>query len=306
MFEKFFEIFKIGQHTDSSGNSRDWTEAELQQIADNYNANEHEAPIVVGHPKDNDPAFGWIGALKYEGGKLFAKAKSVVPEFVEAVKQGLFKKRSISLYPDLTLRHVGFLGAVPPAVKGLTDLKFKDGEGMSFEFDAFEKTMEVQYQEFVEQLNAANAEIARLKSFEEDNSRLKEQINFATMTAQQAEEKSRQIALQMRKAEFAQYLADKIAYGSVTPAQAEKITMLLEVLDTIDLKADEAGNKVYEFADGNKANPVAIMKEFIELLTKQVPDTPEMKKAGEAAEHTDRSETEIVADEIRKTMKATK
>jgi hypothetical protein len=51
------------------------------------------------------------------------------------VKQGLFKKRSVSLYPDMTLRHVGFLGAVPPSIKGLADIQFKEGaQAMTFEF----------------------------------------------------------------------------------------------------------------------------------------------------------------------------
>jgi len=35
------------------------------------------------------------------------------------------------------LRHVGFLGAVPPAVKGLADLKFNEGEPVSFEFSDY-------------------------------------------------------------------------------------------------------------------------------------------------------------------------
>jgi len=51
------------------------------------------------------------------------------------LKKKMFKKRSISLYPDLKLRHVGFLGAVPPAVKGLPDFAFsEESEITSFEF----------------------------------------------------------------------------------------------------------------------------------------------------------------------------
>jgi len=59
-----------------------------------------------------------------------------VSEFEDMVKQGLFKKRSIRLAPDGTrLLHVGFLGAVPPAVEGLADINFKGGGYvMDFEF----------------------------------------------------------------------------------------------------------------------------------------------------------------------------
>ena len=122
----WIEVFKTGTHTDAAGNTRDWTEKDLQAIVGNYNPAKHEAPVVIGHPADNDPAFGWVEDLKTEGTVLYAKFKDLIPEFVDMVKQGLFKKRSIALYPDLDLRHVGFLGAVPPAVKGLENIKFQD------------------------------------------------------------------------------------------------------------------------------------------------------------------------------------
>ncbi|NLO90677.1 MAG: peptidase, partial [Elusimicrobia bacterium] len=72
--------------------------------------------------------------LKREGEKLFANLKQLAPEFVEAWKAGRYKKRSIALYPDGTLRHVGFLGAQPPAVKGLADATFADPPAVEMEF----------------------------------------------------------------------------------------------------------------------------------------------------------------------------
>jgi len=136
MKEKWIEVFKTGTHTDAAGKVKNWTEEDLDQIVQKYNPAEHEAPIVIGHPKDNAPAFGWVEGLKREGKVLLAKLKQVVPEFADMVKKGLFKKRSISLYPDLTLRHIGFLGAMPPAVKGLSDIAFKEDDGaIAYEFD---------------------------------------------------------------------------------------------------------------------------------------------------------------------------
>lgn len=123
----WLEIFKTGRHTDASGNQRDWTEQDLDTILSHYNPLNHEAPVVIGHPTDNAPAYGWVEGLKREGNVLMAKIKDLVPEFTEMLKQGLFKKRPISLYPDLSLRHIGFLGAVAPAVKGLADVKFNEG-----------------------------------------------------------------------------------------------------------------------------------------------------------------------------------
>jgi hypothetical protein len=120
------EIFKAGTHTDSSGNTREWTDKDLQEIASLYDPANHEAPIVIGHPDTDSPAYGWVESLKAEGGKLLAKLKDVAPEFKDRFKRGLYKKVSIALYPDLGLRHIGFLGATPPAVKGLKQAIFGD------------------------------------------------------------------------------------------------------------------------------------------------------------------------------------
>ena len=128
-------VFRTGTHTDSAGKTRTWTEAELDAIVGKYNPQDHEAPAVIGHPEHNSPAWGWVEGLKREGSMLLAQFKGLVPEFVEMVRKGLFKKRSISLYPDMTLRHVGFLGAMPPAVKGLPDAAFANKEGQVIEFN---------------------------------------------------------------------------------------------------------------------------------------------------------------------------
>ena len=120
------EIFKAGTHTDSSGNTREWTDKDLQEIASLYDPANHEAPIVIGHPDTDSPAYGWVESLKAEGGKLLAKLKDVAPEFKDRFKRGLYKQVSIALYPDLGLRHIGFLGATPPAVKGLKQAIFGD------------------------------------------------------------------------------------------------------------------------------------------------------------------------------------
>ncbi len=121
---KWFEILKAGTFTDSAGRSHTFSETDLDAIVSGYDPAQHEAPIVIGHPKSNAPAYGWIERLKRVGDTLLAAPKALVPEFVEMVNQGLFKKRSVSLFPDRTLRHVGFLGAAPPAVKGLSDVTF--------------------------------------------------------------------------------------------------------------------------------------------------------------------------------------
>ena len=137
-FDDWIEIFRGGRQTDNAGRKHDGN-AIIEKAIATFNVAGHKVPLVIGHPKDNAPAFGWIGGLKEtinDGVKvLFAKFKQVMPEFEEAVKKGLYKHRSASFYLDGRLKHVGFLGAIPPAVKGLAAIKFmKGGDAMSFEF----------------------------------------------------------------------------------------------------------------------------------------------------------------------------
>ncbi|MFH1049317.1 MAG: hypothetical protein V1779_00140 [bacterium] len=129
----WLEVFKSGEHKDSSGKLRKFTDDMLDKIAALYNgkvkeSSSYEAPLVKGHPKTDDPAYGWIKTLKRKGNTLLAKLKDVSNDLVDEVKKGLFKKISIALYPDLMLRHVGLLGASAPAVKGLRNVEFDESE----------------------------------------------------------------------------------------------------------------------------------------------------------------------------------
>ena len=98
----------------------------LAEIAATYNKALREAPLTVGHPKDNLPAYGWVAKVYVNAeGNLAIDPEQVDPAFAEMVRAGRFKKRSASFYPPNAphnptpgrwyLRHVGFLGAQPPA-----------------------------------------------------------------------------------------------------------------------------------------------------------------------------------------------
>ncbi|MEM0953297.1 MAG: peptidase [Pseudomonadota bacterium] len=143
---KPIHIFKVGTHTSAGGQTLSFTEDMLQASADAYDPKLHEAPIVVGHPQDNGPAFGWIGGVSYSDGDYHADPRQVNDDFAELVAKGTYKKVSASWYaPDAPanpvpgtyyLRHVGFLGAMPPAIKGLDGVEFQEGEEGVIEFSA--------------------------------------------------------------------------------------------------------------------------------------------------------------------------
>ncbi len=115
----WFDVFKTGTHTDTTGKTHVVTPEHLKLIERKFNESNEDAPLVVGHPKTNDPAYGWAKRFRVIGEKLQVLAGEVVPEFAESVRKRMFKKISLSLRPDWSVRHIGFLGAVPPAVKGL-------------------------------------------------------------------------------------------------------------------------------------------------------------------------------------------
>lgn len=129
--------FRAGEHVDSLGRQHTYTRADIARIAQQYNdqIGVHEAPLVKGHPADNAPAYGWVKRLVADGDDLKAEVDQIDRQFLEDWRAGRFKKKSISLYPDGKLRHIGMLGAVPPAVKGLADAQFAEGGRRTFEFE---------------------------------------------------------------------------------------------------------------------------------------------------------------------------
>lgn len=140
------EIFRAGQHQALDGRVLNFTAADLQQIASNYDPASDAAPMVVGHPSIDAPAYGWAKALRVDGDTLYAEPDQVDAQFAELVNAGRFKKISSSIYlPDspgnpkpgqFYLRHIGFLGAAAPGVKGLKPASFAQGDVKLVEFSA--------------------------------------------------------------------------------------------------------------------------------------------------------------------------
>ena len=130
------EVFRPGTFKPMGGDPITYSAADLKAIADAYDPDLAPAPVVVGHPETDAPAFGWIEGLDYDTSteRLYANLHQIEPTFADAVKSGRYRKVSMAFfapgqghnpvpgtwYP----KHVGFLGAAAPAVSGLTPVKF--------------------------------------------------------------------------------------------------------------------------------------------------------------------------------------
>lgn len=258
-------IFRSGTHTATDGQTLEFSEAALADAARNYDPAVHEAPLVVGHPKDNAPAWGWVKNVEARGADLVAFADQIDPDFAEAVRLGRYKKVSASFYlpgspanpkpGSLYLRHVGFLGGQAPAVKGLPPVSFAEAEGVI---------------EFSEDLPPAGPEPAgaeepmseemknRLAELEAENTRLKTEAAAKALADTHA-----------ANAGFCEAL---VAEGRLTPAASGVLTAALDVL---------AAQPV-DFGEGDAAMP---LPEALKQALKALPKIVEFGEigAGEAA-----------------------
>lgn len=124
---RFFEVMKAGEATDSSGKKHNITVDNLKEIVNQFKVRENDVPLVIGHPKTDSPAYGWLESLKIEGTRLLARGKEIADAFKTAVDEKRYKYVSLSLGPNWELNHVGFLGAANPGVPGLKPVTLADG-----------------------------------------------------------------------------------------------------------------------------------------------------------------------------------
>jgi hypothetical protein len=144
---QWVDIAIVGKFNDSTSVERNLDRDFLSQVVANYTASEHEAPAVVGHPEEDAPAYGWVSDVRLTNdGILQARFIETDDAFEQLVKDGRLKKRSTAFYIEMprgsavkapTIKHVGFLGAAAPSVKGLRNIQFAEGESFELEAETF-------------------------------------------------------------------------------------------------------------------------------------------------------------------------
>lgn len=72
-------IFKTGKHTSADGTTLEFNENTLTNAATGCDPTLYEAPIVIGHPKSNGPAYGWIKSLEFSDADIHASLTRSTP-----------------------------------------------------------------------------------------------------------------------------------------------------------------------------------------------------------------------------------
>jgi hypothetical protein len=128
------EVFRAGDY----GPKGQYTEGDLQAMAEDYRPGLLEAPLTFDHAQTG-PAFGWIAALRREGTRLVAVLRGVPQAVRHLVRSGAYKRCSIELVRNLPdtgrpyVRAISLLGAATPQVKGLAEIKFSDEAVTAFD-----------------------------------------------------------------------------------------------------------------------------------------------------------------------------
>ena len=263
------EIFRAGTHRDDAGNTHTFSRAQLDEMAASYNAALREAPLTVGHPKDNLPAYGWVRRVFVnEAGNLAVDPHQVDAQFAEMVKNGRFKKRSASFYPPNAphnptpgrwyLRHVAFLGAQPPAVAGLKDIGFSAddaAEAISFGAVNFSETAGAPAtnppsQQEPTMSDADKAELERLRAADKANqdalTKKDAEIKAANEAAAAAKAQAASFAEKAaadRRAGFLSFAESEVKAGRLLPKDKQTAVAALETLAAAEqpLSFSEAG-----------------------------------------------------------------
>jgi hypothetical protein len=215
----------------------------------------------------------------------------VQPEFADMVRKGLFKKRSAAFYPDGRLRHVGFLGAMPPAVKGLPDIgAFDEGESVTFEFaeESAERkqkmSIEDKMNDFLDKLGgllkkdqpaSGGAPAFSEAELEEAKRLAAEEAAKAEREKMQAEfaEQQRKDRVAARKAEIDAWCSGMVKAGKMTPAMVkfgvpEFLAAFSESDDVLEFGEEKTKATLYDRFKAFFAEELPKVVEFREIATR--------------------------------------
>ena len=243
------EIFRAGDQVSTDGRAMSFSVADLHAIAANYDPALAKAPLVVGHPKVEDPAYGWASGLSVEGDTLFAETDQVEAQFAGMVHAGRFPNRSAAIFlpstpgnpkpGQLYLKHIGFLGAAAPAVPGLAPVPASfaaTDDAITFSFPLVQQEPSMDPKKPAGQPDPADAatfaaqNAARSAELDQREAALAARENAVNAAAEAAEAATKAAD----RAAAVTFAAGLVKAGKVLPAQQDAVVELMVLLPAAD------------------------------------------------------------------------
>lgn len=251
MSKKLLEIFRAGTFTSEEGDRLTFSDAEVAAIVAAYDPAKHKAPLVIGHPKTEDPAYGHAISLSLsDSNVVLAEPIDVDPAFADLVNAKRYDKISVSFWGPTSPRnpvpgvyyprHIGFLGAVPPAVSGLKSPSFAadDSDIITINFSDTPK----EHVMTPEEIAALKAREQKLKA---------DEASFADKQKEQDKQKA-ELDAQAKKLADAEAKARTDEISSFADGLVEEGKLLPgEKAGVVSLLASLPVDKNISFADGD-------------------------------------------------------
>lgn len=122
------------------------SDADISAIAAAYDPNRFQAPVVLGHPETDEPAWGWVMSAFAAVDGLHLEIE-VLPEMATLIRERRYQHVSLALWlpgapanptpSTYGIKHLGFLGAAAPAVKGLAPVRLHSSSPSDLLFVTF-------------------------------------------------------------------------------------------------------------------------------------------------------------------------
>jgi len=265
----WFDITRVGEWEGSKGGKPSIikiTQQDLKDMAADYSPKLQEAPIDTDH-WGFGPALGWVSELRVAGDKLQAKLTKVSDQLREWLKSGAYRSRSVAMdMPHIStgrvyLTALSFLGAAPPAAKGLDPVPhlFHGGASNSFVW--------------IEPAGEEQPPLSPFNNGEKESSEKKEETTMdeATITKSVTASVTDTLKSFFGSAEKTE-LSEKLKQAEARLSESESKTAELNTsLEAEKKRANEAEAKL---AETQKAAELSEFKEKIEQAKKESRLTP--------------------------------
>jgi len=201
------------------------------------------------------------------GNKIIAHIENNDTELLTDIRSGKYKHFSIALYPELHLRHIGILGAVPPAVKGLNENGIvcfhNEHQYQEYQFSAAKKNDDTN------ELTTDDNTTTNLNY----NNKLKEyaeQLQTLMATNTKLNEKINELTTQNRKYYYNEYANSITLHNNpLTPSQRTTFTEIMELAHQTEKAYNNNNEDTQTFSENNNilANK---LKTFIEMISDKI------------------------------------